>query len=76
MPNRSKVCTSYGERNNWTIRCQVRRFTRLTNAFSRKLENLKAAVALWFAYYNFCRIHGSLKVTSAMQAGITVGFGS
>ena len=59
------------ERNNWTIRCSVRRFTRLTNAFSRKLENLKAAVSLWFAYYNFCRVHGSLRVTPMMQAGLT-----
>jgi len=71
IPDRSKISTSYVERNNWTIRCSVRRFTRLTNAFSRKLENLKAAVALWFAYYNFCRVHGSLRVTPAMQAGIT-----
>ena len=71
IPNRSKVCTSYVERNNWTMRCSIRRFTRLTNAFSRKLGNLKAAVALWFAYYNFCRIHGSLKVTPAMEAGLT-----
>jgi len=46
----------------------IRRFTRLTNAFSKKLENLKAAVALHFAYYNFCRIHSSLRVTPAMQA--------
>jgi IS1 family transposase len=71
IPDRSKVCTSYVERNNWTIRCSVRRFTRLTNAFSRKLENLRAAVSLWFAYYNFCRVHGSLKVTPAMQARLT-----
>lgn len=70
IPDRSKVCTSYVERNNWTIRCSVRRFTRLTNAFSKKLENLKAAVSLWFAYYNFCRIHGSLRVTPAMEAGL------
>ncbi len=71
VPDRSKVSTSYVERNNWTIRCAVRRFTRLTNAFSRKIENLKAAVSLWFAYYNFCRIHGSLRITPAMQAGLT-----
>ena len=70
-PNRNKICTSYVERNNWTIRCSVRRFTRLTNAFSKKLENLKAAVSLWFAYYNFCRVHGSLRVTPCMEAGIT-----
>ena len=71
IPDRSKICTSYVERNNWTMRCQIRRLTRLTNAFSRKLENLKAAIALWFAYYNFCRLHGSIRVTPAMQAGIT-----
>lgn len=59
-----RICTSYVERNNWTIRCQVRRFTRLTNAFSKKLENLRAAVALWFAYYNLCRVHGSIRVTA------------
>lgn len=70
-PDHEKICTSYVERNNWTIRCQVRRFTRLTNAFSKKLENLKAAVALWFAYYNLCRVHGSIRVTPAMQAGLT-----
>jgi hypothetical protein len=50
---------------------QVRRFTRLTNAFSKKLANLKAALALYFAHYNFVRIHGSLRVTPAMTAGVT-----
>jgi len=50
---------------------QMRRFTRLTNAFSKKLENLQAAVALHFAHYNFCRIHKTLRVTPAMAAGIT-----
>jgi hypothetical protein len=49
---------------------QLRRFTRLTNAFSRKLENLRAAVSLHFAYHNFCRVHASLRVTPAMEAGI------
>ena len=49
----------------------MRRLTRLTNAFSKKLENLKAAVALHFAYYNFCRVHQSLRVTPSMQAGVT-----
>jgi hypothetical protein len=52
------------------MRMVIRRFTRLTNAFSKKLANLKAAVALHFAYYNFCRIHSSLRVTPAMEAGI------
>jgi hypothetical protein len=49
----------------------LRRFTRLTNAFSKKLDNLKAAVTLYFARYNFCRVHQTLRVTPAMQAGIT-----
>lgn len=71
VPNRSRISTSYVERNNWTIRCSIKRFTRLTNAFSRKLENLRAAVSLWFAYYNFCRVHGSLRITPAMAAGIS-----
>jgi len=53
------------------MRMAIPRFTRLTNAFSKKLANLKAAVALHFAYYNFCRVHSSLRVTPAMEAGIT-----
>jgi hypothetical protein len=52
------------------MRMQMRRLTRLTNAFSKKWENLNAALALHFAYYNFCRVHKSLRVTSAMEAGI------
>lgn len=55
----------------YTMRTFVRRFTRLTNAFSKKLENLKAAAALHFAHYNFVRVHGTLKVSPAMEAGIT-----
>lgn len=70
-PDPSRICTSYVERNNLTIRMQLRRFTRLTNAFSKKLENLKAALALHFWHYNFCRIHSSIRVTPAMEAGIT-----
>jgi len=70
-PEESRICTSYVERNNLTIRMQLRRFTRLTNGFSKKLANLRAMVALFLAYYNFCRIHGSLRVTPAMAAGIT-----
>src|SRR4030042_4139399 len=69
-PKRSKISTSYIERQNLTMRMQMRRFTRLTNAFSKKLENLKAAVALHFAHYNFVRIHKTLRVTPAMEAGI------
>lgn len=70
-PNPKNICTSYIERQNLTIRMQMRRFTRLTNAFSKKLENLKAALALHFAHYNFMRIHGTLRCTPAMEAGIT-----
>lgn len=71
FPERSMISTSYVERQNLTMRMQMRRFTRLTNAFSKKLENLKAAVALHFAHYNFVRIHQTLRVTPAMEAGIT-----
>lgn len=70
-PKLSKISTSYVERQNLTMRMQMRRFTRLTNAFSKKLENLKAAVALHFAHYNFVRVHKTLRVTPAMEAGVT-----
>ncbi len=69
-PVRSKICTSHIERQNLSIRMGMRRMTRLTNGFSKKWENLDAAYALWFAYYNFCRIHSTLRVTPAMEAGI------
>jgi transposase-like protein/IS1 family transposase len=69
-PDPEHICTSHVERQNLTMRMQIRRFTRLTNAFSKKLANLKAACALHFAFYNFCRVHASLRVTPAMQAGI------
>lgn len=69
-PDPAHICTSHVERQNLTIRMQMRRFTRLTNAFSKKLTNLKAACALHFAHYNFCRVHASLRVTPAMAAGI------
>jgi hypothetical protein len=59
------------ERQNLTMRMPIRRLTRLTNAFSKKWENLWAALWLHFAYYNFCRIHRTLRVTPAMEAGIT-----
>ena len=65
MPERCIV-----ERSNLSMRMSIRRFTRLTNGFSKKWENHWAAVCLWFAYYNFCRIHKSLRVTPAMEAGI------
>lgn len=59
------------ERQNLTMRMSMRRFTRLTNAFSKKVENLEAAVALHFMWYNFGRVHQTLRVTPAMQAGVT-----
>ena len=70
-PDMRHISTSFVERQNLTMRMAIRRFTQLTNAFSKKLENLKAACALHFAYYNFCRIHKSLRVTPAMEAGLT-----
>lgn len=70
-PDEDHISTSYVERQNLTMRMQMRRFTRLTNAFSKKLDNLKAAIALHFAFYNFCRVHKTLRVTPAMQAGLT-----
>ncbi len=70
-PRWKRISTSHIERQNLTIRMQMRRFTRLTNAFSKKLENLKAATALHFFHYNFMRIHSSLRVTPAMEAKIT-----
>ena len=69
-PDKERISTSYVERNNLTIRMQMRRFTRLTNAFSKKIENLAASVNLHFMHYNFARIHQSLRVTPAMEAGI------
>jgi len=69
-PDTAHVSTSFAERQNLTMRMSMRRFTRLTNAFSKKIENLSAAVALHFMYYNFCRIHQTLRVTPAMEAGI------
>jgi IS1 family transposase len=69
-PDMRHISTSYVERQNLTMRMAIRRFTRLTNAFSKKLDNLKAACALHFAYYNFCRIHKSVRVTPAMEAGL------
>jgi IS1 family transposase len=69
-PDPKHVSTSFVERQNLSMRMSIRRFTRLTNAFSKKVENHAAAVALWFMYYNFCRVHQTLRVTPAMEAGI------
>jgi len=69
-PDKKEISTSYVERQNLTMRMSMRRFTRLTNGFSKKVENLEAAVALYFMYYNFCRVHQTLRVTPAMEAGI------
>ena len=65
------ISTSYVERQNLTIRMQQRRFTRLTNTFSKKFEHHIAAVALYAAHYNFCRVHETLRITPAMQLGVT-----
>lgn len=70
-PNPKHISTSYVERQNLTMRMSIRRFTRLTNAFSKKLENHAASVALHFMHYNFCRVHQTLRVTPAMEAGLT-----
>jgi len=70
-PEKRRICTSYVERQNLTIRMKMRRFTRLTNAFSKSLVSLKAAMALHFYHYNFMRIHQTLRVTPAIEAGLT-----
>ncbi|HET9184071.1 MAG TPA: IS1 family transposase [Candidatus Angelobacter sp.] len=70
-PDVRHISTSFVERQNLTMRMQMRRFTRLTNGFSKKRANLEAAVAVHYVFYNFCRIHQSLRVTPAMEAGLT-----
>jgi len=69
-PDPARICTSIVERSNLSLRMGTRRFTRLTNAFSKKWENHWAATILWYTYYNFCRVHKTLRVTPAMEAGI------
>jgi hypothetical protein len=69
-PEMARISTSHIERTNLTVRMQLRRFTRLTNGFSKKLANLRAAVSLFMTWYNFCRVHQTLRVTPAMEAGL------
>jgi transposase-like protein/IS1 family transposase len=70
-PDEALICTSHIERQNLTMRMHIRRLTRLTNAFSKKWDNLRAALALHFAYYNFCCIHRTIRCTPAMEAMVT-----
>jgi IS1 family transposase len=70
MPDVNRICTSHIEKQNHTLRMHCRRLTRLTNAFSKKLENFEAAVALNFAYYNFVKTHGTIRMTPAQAAGV------
>ncbi len=70
-PDPERICTSHVERQNLSMRTSIRRLTRLTNGFSKKWENLKAMLAIYFAFYNFCRIHSTIRCTPAMESGIT-----
>ena len=71
QPDPKHISTSYVERSNLTLRMGSRRFTRLTNGFSKKVENHAHAVALHYTHYNWCRVHKSLRVTPAIEAGLT-----
>ncbi len=70
-PDPRRICRSIVERSNLSMRTSICRLTRLTNAFSKKWDNLHVALSLYFAYYNFCRIHSSIRCTPAMESGIT-----
>ena len=70
-PDPERICTSIVERSNLSVRMGTRRYTRLTDAFSRKFENHWAATILWYCWYNFGRVHKSLRMTAAMAAGIS-----
>ena len=70
-PDVELISTSYVEKQNHTLRMHCRRLSRLTNAFSKKIENFRAAVALHYAYYNFVKIHQTIRCTPAMEAGVT-----
>ena len=70
-PDEDRICTSHIERHNKTLRMGIRRLTRLTDAHSKKWENHEAAMALFMAYYNFCRVHGTIKMTPAQKSGLT-----
>lgn len=70
-PDPKRVCASHVERQNLSMKMGIRRFTRLTNAFSKKWENHWAALCVWFAFYNFCRIHKTLRITPAMESKLT-----
>lgn len=69
-PDQRKICTSHVEKQNHTLRMHCRRMSRLTNAFSKKLENFKAAIALHMAYYNLCKTHTAIRATPAMEIGV------